>query len=202
MHFPLIVNPRFHRPPSFTRHASCLAQQVRVSSTGCVLPRELPCLPVVPPIKQAHSSPAMSSQQTRASDIESKVFSRRIQTCRSTSGVLGGTHINPWCGTVWTAADNEVFPRAQDRDYVVKSAPDDVDYQTDLQKRVATSPNVRTVVDTVRRLELLIFPFLASDLLHFRSHPGLNTQQRKDILRQALCGLADLHDHDVLHNGE
>ncbi|KAJ4396357.1 hypothetical protein N0V93_000576 [Gnomoniopsis smithogilvyi] len=37
---------------------------------------------------------------------------------------------------------------AQDKDYVVKKAPDNFDYQIDLQKRVAASPNIRTAVYT------------------------------------------------------
>lgn len=94
--------------------------------------------------------------------------------------------------------------RAQNQDYVVKNCSDKeyFDYQIDLQKRVAASPNVRTVIDTVRQPELLIFPYLASDLLQFRARPGVATQQRKDILKQALRGLADLHEQDILHNGK
>lgn len=87
-------------------------------------------------------------------------------------------------------------------DYIVKNAPGDFDYQIHLQKDLTTSPNIRTVVDTVRESELLIFPFLTSDLLRFTQHKSLTAQQRKVILRQALCGLADLHDHDILHTGE
>lgn len=85
--------------------------------------------------------------------------------------------------------------------YIVKNAPGDFDYQTHLQKDLTSSPNIRTVVDTIRQSELLVFPFVTSDLLQFAHHKNLTTQQRKAILRQALRGLADLHDHDVLHTG-
>lgn len=92
--------------------------------------------------------------------------------------------------------------RAQGKNYIIKFVPGDFDYQLDLQKDIAASPNIRTMVDTVRQSELLIFPFLASDLLQFRQHQGLTLEQQKDILKQALCGLADLHGNNILHNGE
>ncbi|KAJ5576817.1 hypothetical protein N7535_003743 [Penicillium sp. DV-2018c] len=43
--------------------------------------------------------------------------------------------------------------------------PGEFDYQLNLQKTVASCHNVRTVVDTIRDLDLFIFPFLAGDLL-------------------------------------
>ncbi|KAI1397079.1 kinase-like protein [Hypoxylon fuscum] len=75
----------------------------------------------------------------------------------------------------------------------------ELEYQTELQKLVSSSPNVRTVVDTNHEFEIFIYPFLIGDLLRF-SQRKLATEARKDILRSALRGLADLHERDILHN--
>lgn len=74
------------------------------------------------------------------------------------------------------------------------------EYQTKLEKLVASSPNVRTVVDTNRENEIFIYPFLAEDLLQF-SQKKMASETRKDVLRSALRGLADLHERDILHSG-
>lgn len=85
--------------------------------------------------------------------------------------------------------------------YIVKNMiKGELEYQTELQKLVSSSPNVRTVVDTNHEFEIFIYPFLIGDLLRF-SQRKLATEARKDILRSALRGLADLHERDILHNG-
>ena len=65
---------------------------------------------------------------------------------------------------------------------------------------LAAAPNVRTVDDTIRQLEIFIYPFLAGDLLRVSQKP-LSTSTRKHILRQALLGLVEIHGKDVVHNG-
>ncbi|KAI0201850.1 kinase-like domain-containing protein [Astrocystis sublimbata] len=92
--------------------------------------------------------------------------------------------------------------RAESVQYIVKDMIEgELEYQMDLQKRVASSPNVRTVVDTYQeqQREIFIYPFLIGDLLHF-SQRKLTEKTRKDILRNALRGLIDLHDNDIIHN--
>lgn len=74
------------------------------------------------------------------------------------------------------------------------------EYQMELQRLVSSSSNVRTVVDTNQESEIFIYPFLSGDLLRF-SQRELATGARKDLLRRALNGLADLHEQDILHNG-
>lgn len=73
------------------------------------------------------------------------------------------------------------------------------EYQMELQRLVSSSSNVRTVVDTNQESEIFIYPFLSGDLLRF-SQRELATGARKDLLRRALNGLADLHEQDILHN--
>lgn len=61
-------------------------------------------------------------------------------------------------------------------------------------------PNVRPLVDTKASLELLIYPFLDAHLLEF-AQKNLSASTRRDIVRDALQGLADMHDRGVIHNG-
>ncbi|KAI3322807.1 kinase-like protein [Xylariaceae sp. AK1471] len=90
--------------------------------------------------------------------------------------------------------------RAETTKYIVKNMiKGEFDYQMELQKLVSSNPNVRTVVDTNQEFEIFIYPFLIDDLLHF-SQRKLAMEARKDILRSALRGLADLHGRDILHN--
>jgi hypothetical protein len=79
--------------------------------------------------------------------------------------------------------------------------PGEFDYQLNLQKMVSDCRNVRGVVDTIRDLEMFIYPFLSGDLLRL-SQRELPQDTRKSILQSALHGLADLHDRDILHNGK
>lgn len=80
--------------------------------------------------------------------------------------------------------------------------PGEFEYQFDLQKQLSSSPNVRTVVDTVQELELFIYPFLSGNLLQMGGSKSLSKDVRRDILRMALNGLADLHNKSIIHNGK
>lgn len=61
---------------------------------------------------------------------------------------------------------------AGDRKYIVKNLiPGEFDYQLSLQKLLKAAPNVRTFDDTVRRIELFIYPFLAGNLLRLGQKP-------------------------------
>ncbi|EAW20286.1 uncharacterized protein NFIA_099200 [Aspergillus fischeri NRRL 181] len=62
------------------------------------------------------------------------------------------------------------------------------DYHLNLQKSLATCPNVRGVVDTVKDLEMFIYPYLSGDLLRL-SQRKLSEDTRRYILRSALQGL-------------
>lgn len=57
------------------------------------------------------------------------------------------------------------------------------------------------MVDTIPDFELLVYPFLSGDLLQLSKRP-LTEGKRKQILRNALNGLAELHDRGIIHTGE
>lgn len=85
--------------------------------------------------------------------------------------------------------------------YVLKnSTPGDFEYYRKLMTVTLHSiPNVRPLVDTKASLELLIYPFLDAHLLEF-AQKNLSASTRRDIVRDALQGLADMHDRGVIHN--
>lgn len=79
--------------------------------------------------------------------------------------------------------------------------PGEFEYQLNLQKQLSACPNVRAVVDAIQELELFIYPFLTGDLLQL-SQKSLTKNTRRDILRSALNGLADMHDKHIIHTGK
>ncbi|KAK2810698.1 hypothetical protein FQN50_002741 [Emmonsiellopsis sp. PD_5] len=53
--------------------------------------------------------------------------------------------------------------------YIVKNMiQGEFEYQLNLQKSLASCPNVRAVVDTIQELEMFIYPFLSEDLFHIK----------------------------------
>ncbi|KAI1291253.1 kinase-like protein [Xylaria venustula] len=76
--------------------------------------------------------------------------------------------------------------------------PGDFDYVISLQKHVEHSPYVRTAVDSVPERHMFIFPYLAKGLLHIDT-AALSSVAKKAIIRDALTGLADLHDKNIIH---
>ena len=73
-------------------------------------------------------------------------------------------------------------------------------YQQDLQKPLASCPNVRTVVDGLLGPELFIYPFLETDFLQF-SQKSLTKATRRSMLKSALIGLAAIHERNIIHTG-
>ncbi|PGH20109.1 serine/threonine protein kinase [Polytolypa hystricis UAMH7299] len=91
---------------------------------------------------------------------------------------------------------------AEGRKYVVKNLiQGEFEYQLNLQKSLSSCPNVRAVVDTAQELKMFIYPYLSEDLLRL-SQKRFSKETRRSILRNALNGLADMHDRDILHNGK
>ena len=70
----------------------------------------------------------------------------------------------------------------------------------DLQNLVSSSPHVRTPVEVIPDRHMFVYDFLGSDLqlLNTRVIPPA---AKKMILRDALRGLADLHEKSIYHTG-
>ncbi|KAK3904458.1 kinase-like domain-containing protein [Staphylotrichum tortipilum] len=76
--------------------------------------------------------------------------------------------------------------------------PGDFDYVISLQKHVEHSPHVRTAVDSIPERHILVFPYFEKGLLHI-DIAALSSVAKKVIIRDALAGLADLHDKHIIH---
>lgn len=86
--------------------------------------------------------------------------------------------------------------------YIIKDMiPGEFEHQPNLQQSFSSQPNVRSVVDTIRACDLLIYTFLEGDLLRLPQR-SLSQTTRKYILREALRRLVDIHDQDIVHNGK
>lgn len=91
--------------------------------------------------------------------------------------------------------------RHEGKQFVLKDIiPGDFDYILSLQKHVEHSPHVRTAVDSIPERHMLVFPYLEKGLLHVDT-AALSSVAKKVIIRDALAGLADLHDKHIIHTG-
>ncbi|KAK0723529.1 hypothetical protein B0T26DRAFT_675090 [Lasiosphaeria miniovina] len=72
------------------------------------------------------------------------------------------------------------------------------DYQKKLQESAASSPHVRTAIDTAPEHRLLVFPYLTDNLLQF-DNKTLSLAQKNSIPKRVLLSLADLHNNCILH---
>ena len=94
------------------------------------------------------------------------------------------------------------MPSNEGENFIVKNMiPGEFEYQENLQKSLASCPNLRTVIDIIPDFELFVYRFLAVDLLQICQTP-LSMETRRSILRSALTGLAELHDRGIIHTGE
>jgi hypothetical protein len=94
------------------------------------------------------------------------------------------------------------MPSDKGENFILKNMiPGNFEYQQDLQKPLASCPNLRTVIDVIPDFELFVYPFLAPDLLHM-SQRALSEAPRRSIVKSALVGLAQLHDRGIIHTGE
>ncbi|KAK2051027.1 hypothetical protein LY76DRAFT_529334, partial [Colletotrichum caudatum] len=83
--------------------------------------------------------------------------------------------------------------------FVLKNmVPGEFEYQQNLQSSLASCPNLRTSIDTIPAFELLVYRFLAGDLLQI-SQKALSKATRKSILKSALSGLVVLHEKGIIH---
>lgn len=88
------------------------------------------------------------------------------------------------------------------RKYVLKNIyHTEFEYQLDMQQPLFGRPNLRTLVDTIPEHLLFVYEYLADDLLNLAMKDNLSDITRRRILRDALVGLADLHENGIFHTG-
>jgi CRP-like cAMP-binding protein len=71
-----------------------------------------------------------------------------------------------------------------------------------LHRNLPRSPFVRTLEDTAEAYSMLVYPYLKDDLLKLCATRRLPLRSTKQILKDALCGIAELHAKDFVHTGE
>ncbi|KAJ8109110.1 hypothetical protein ONZ43_g6229 [Nemania bipapillata] len=104
----------------------------------------------------------------------------------------------PAAGKIWRV----YHATHEGKQFVLKDIiPGDFNYIDSLQKRVEHSPYVRTAVDSIPERHMFVFPYLDEGLLHVDT-VALSYVARKAIIRDALRGLADLHDEQIIHTGQ
>jgi serine/threonine protein kinase len=92
--------------------------------------------------------------------------------------------------------------RHEGKQFILKEIiPGDFDHITQLQKHVEHSPYVRTAVDSIPERHIFVFPYLEQDLYHIKT-TALDPTARESIIKDALTGLADLHDQHIIHRGQ
>ena len=103
---------------------------------------------------------------------------------------------------ILNSSDAALITRSADgQNFIVKNMiPGEYKYQQDLQKPLASCPNLRTMVDGLPGPELFIYPFLETDFLRF-SQKNLTEATRRSMLKNALVGLATLHERNIIHTG-
>lgn len=76
----------------------------------------------------------------------------------------------------------------------------DFKYILELQKHVEGSSHVRTLVDSIPDRHMFVYPFLDTNL-QLVEPTAIPPAVKKNILRDALTGLAHLHDKGIYHTG-
>ncbi|CZT12554.1 uncharacterized protein RCO7_11469 [Rhynchosporium graminicola] len=121
-----------------------------------------------------------------------------------------GATIQGYSGRIYTIGESIVERRdpllcvyrasVEGKKFILKNMiPGEYEYQKDLQESVSYCPHLRTIVDGVPGPDLFIYPFLETNLLQFSQNKLLDTT-RKFILKNALVGLATLHEKNIIHD--
>jgi serine/threonine protein kinase len=89
-------------------------------------------------------------------------------------------------------------------DFIAKEVSQDWNARLEIYKRIgSSSPFVRDLVDTVPERKLLIFDHLQTNLLQLAAQEQKVPQSiMRYILKCTLCGIAALHEKDIIHNGK
>lgn len=89
------------------------------------------------------------------------------------------------------------------RKYVLKNIfPTKFECQLNMQMSLRDCPNLRVAIDTVPEHLLFVYNHCAGHLLALTKKHILSDKAKKRILRDALIGLADLHEQNILHGGK
>ncbi|KAI8945849.1 kinase domain-containing protein [Xylaria longipes] len=123
-----------------------------------------------------------------------------VSTIGELVGVTGRRYIfkellqeRPRVGRVWLATSGS-------EKFVLKDIPKNIfsNFNENIQPRLREHPNIRLPSDTIRDQRIFAYRYLTDDLLSLVKKQ-ISRQARKQILKDGLRGIAELHDRDIVH---
>jgi hypothetical protein len=91
--------------------------------------------------------------------------------------------------------------RCGDQPFVVKNVLADFEYYHDMQRALGISRYLRLVQDTIPSRSMFVYKYLNDHLLSL-AQKDLPLLLTKRILKDALRGLAELHQANIVHAGQ
>ncbi|KAJ1325701.1 Protein kinase domain-containing protein [Microdochium nivale] len=89
--------------------------------------------------------------------------------------------------------------KADEKKFVLKNLfENEYNYALPLQLRYNSSPYLRALRDTIPDQRMFVNEYLSDHLLNF-AFKDISSNTQKRIMRDALRGLATLHDHNIVH---
>ncbi|AEO71048.1 uncharacterized protein THITE_2123010 [Thermothielavioides terrestris NRRL 8126] len=165
-------------------------------------PSRLQNLPQKAATHCSHRIASLSSVSTPTSASAITIGQQPLPVGSKLKSSLGKSYVidevlseRPAAGRIWCVY-HAIHEGSQ---FILKDIiPGDLDYILSLQKHVEHSPHIRTAVDSIPERHILVFPYLEKGLLHV-DIAALSSTAKKAIIRDALAGLADLHDQHIIH---
>lgn len=89
---------------------------------------------------------------------------------------------------------------ADNQKFVLKDIPADFEYYEKMYRNLCGCPYLRPLQDIIPDQSIFVFDYYTDHLLNV-VQKDLPDAVIKRILHDALCGLATLHDHNIVHTG-
>ncbi|EFR04876.1 serine/threonine protein kinase [Nannizzia gypsea CBS 118893] len=89
--------------------------------------------------------------------------------------------------------------KSEKEDFVLKNVPD-FEYLQQVYQRIDGWPHLRLPKDSMAERSMFVYRYMTADFLNLPVKTELPLDTAKRILRDALQGLAALHDNDIIHN--
>ncbi|KAL1959519.1 hypothetical protein VTO42DRAFT_1964 [Malbranchea cinnamomea] len=99
----------------------------------------------------------------------------------------------PNLGRVWLAISGQERVIMQEIPRAVFSS-----FNEDIRPRLPESPYRRLPHDTIPNRQIFVYKYMNDDLLSI-ARTQMSVRARKQILKASLPGIAELHNHDIVH---
>ncbi|EFE29951.1 uncharacterized protein ARB_03292 [Trichophyton benhamiae CBS 112371] len=96
-------------------------------------------------------------------------------------------------------ANSCLFDRSEKEDFVLKNVPD-FEYLQKVYQKVDGCSYLRLPQDSMAERSMFVYRYLTADFLNLPVKKELPLDITKRVLRDALQGLAALHDNNIMHN--